>query len=214
MITVVGDGKHVLQLSAVAPSVPSAADVSPWTMVWYVDTTPPVVSLAVTPPRVSDVPRGTAHFVVVSTEDLTALHYRYSSGTGGANSDSQDGSSASWLTTADPSIDITDLLAGSMYTLEVFGVDVGGNAGPVVTWSWESADCDTVASEARQVTHVQYVRSLSRSPGSRLFLWATARAEPASSSASTATGSEFEYRLDGGVWQRTAGCAGSGALRL
>jgi hypothetical protein len=68
-------GVHTLEARAVAGV--ASVDGTPWTHVWHVDQTPPVLSFVSPKPSAwSDEPRGTARFLVRSSKDVAVFESR------------------------------------------------------------------------------------------------------------------------------------------
>ena len=162
-------------------------DTTPWTEVWRVDVQTPTVTLVVKPSAQSDTPASTALFVVASSAPHEVrLWYRYGAVASGVGV---------WTHVSGASgvIELVDLEPGVTYTMDVYGVDVVGNVGLPISWSWVSGTC---AGPSDAPLH--NLASYPLDYGERVVVW-----DGVNSTAVTKFDG-YEYSLDGGVvWTET-----------
>jgi hypothetical protein len=210
-LTSLSPGRHTLEARAVSGD--GGVDDTPWTHVWHVDLTPPVVSFASTPSVWSDDPRGSVLFIMRSSEELTLFECRVWSGvscvsTNGTVVSSTAASMANcgWQRLSAADIEVSGLVAATAYDIEVRGVDAAGKVGEAVSWRWSSGGCPSTVPVA-----VSSVESLPLQRGRRSIAWQSFVTGSVAWNGSFAF--ECRHSVDGagvGVWSVCDSVASSG----
>ncbi len=189
-------GSHAVELRAVGSD--NTADLTPSVFAWVVDAAPPVLSYVVAPPRYAAVPSDVAVFVLRCSDgmdgrgEVPLAVYEWQLWRRGVDG-SWVAATAGVSRSHRASVSLSSLSSNSTYELRSACVDAADHRSDVVTHVWHSGEC--VAASHFDVD-VRAVGS-SVAVGERVFSW-SAPNRPAPPPYG------FEYRLDGGRWDRTA----------
>lgn len=172
------EGVHEVQARAVLDD--AEFDITPVTIRWTVDRTPPTVRFVVSPPATGAKPAGSAWFVYKASEGVSWFQHRQNT-------------TGAWTTSRDDSFRVGPYQPGSNRYFEVRAIDYANNTGPSIVWRWNSSACPPTAPTLT-------LKSVPVSVGRRVFVWKFNVMTVAQSQISYT----FAYRIDGGAWTNTS----------
>ena len=187
-------GDHTIEIRGT--DVTAGPDKTPWTTVWHVDTSPPVVTFLHTPVAFNSVPTTTAQFVIATDRpQWTVLLYQlyqqvYNASAGQLQWQCVSCSGGSiWSVQPQGAMALSNLSPGVLYRLDVRGNNTFGALGMVSSWQWSSAACLSAGDAT-----ISNLQAVSVGYGQRVITWSPLDPDTPRRVA------YYQIRVDNGSW--------------